>query len=463
MKKILFGMFMIMSIGVIHAQVNNKVIIHIGGQVFTVDGDVDLGMTPDASKIVEGDSTIIKLPNVTIITNSKKHTKEIYINGGSTDISSGTGSTYMNFGQHIDSMFNNRHNWGINIPDSGMFQNIPNFSFNWNWGNFPGNIDSMMNFNRKWMDSLGAQNRNGQVPQQHYYNLQGNSDSGAIKEKMQEKIEDLKQKLNDLQEKLNDMNEKLNESSSNNHSYVPEDSTEIRIGNLRISINDNGVKINQPDTSSHNTSCTHEKNIKTHWILLDVGFDNYLNNFSTNLPAGYSGLELIQGKSVNINLQLFQQSINIYRQHLFFEYGVAFDFYNYRFRQNSTLIPKIDSVKFAEASTQLSKNKLSDTYVTIPIVFQYESSTNYSKALHLGIGMNVGYLITSHTKQVSTQYGKVKDWDSYDLNSFNYGPTLRIGFSWFNLYANYGLNGLFRSGSAPLLNPLSFGISIIAD
>jgi hypothetical protein len=456
-------MFMIMSVGFIHAQVNNKVIIHIGGQVFTVNGDIDLGTPQDASKVVEGDSTITKLPNVTIITNSKTHTKEIYINGGSQNMSFGTGSTNMDFEQHIDSMFNNRHFWAA-FPDSAIFRNIPNFSFNWNWDNFPEMEDSTMQYGRKWMDSSAIKNQNGQIPQQYYYHWHSNSDSNDIKEKLQETIEELQEKINDMNERLNDMNEKLNGNNSNNHSYVPEDSTEIRIGNLRISINDNGVKINKPDTlSANSTSNTHEKNIRTHWILLDIGFDTYLNNFSTNLPAGYSGLELIQGKSANVNLQLFQQSINLYRQHLFFEYGVAFDFYNYRFRQNTTLIPKTDSVKFAESSTQLSKNKLSDTYVTIPIVFQYESSTNYSKAFHLGVGMNVGYLITSHTKQVSAEYGKVKVWDSYNLNSFSYGPTLRIGFSWFNLYANYGLNGVFRAGSAPLLNPLSFGISIIAD
>jgi hypothetical protein len=181
------------------------------------------------------------------------------------------------------------------------------------------------------------------------------------------------------------------------------------------------------------------------------------------MPTGYSGLELIQGKSANVNLQVFQQSVNLLQQHLFFAYGAGFDFYNYRLRQNVSLVPRTDVVQLVEAPAPLIEDKLSDTYLTVPILFQYESCTNYAKSFHLGVGMNVGYLIASHTKQESVEYGKVKVWDSYDLNSFNYGPTFRIGFSWFNLYANYGLNGVFKTGSAPLLNSLSFGISIIAD
>ncbi len=454
MKKILFGFLMVMNIMVCRAQVNNTntVTIHIGGHVFTLNGDIDLGAGNLQQTIVEGDSMITKLPNITIITNSKTHTKDIYINGGAEDMSSGTGSTYMNFGGTTDSMFNNRNFWGINIPD---------FSFNWYNGNLPGNVDSMMGFNRRWMDSLKAQNQIGNMPQQYYYQWHSNNDRDETKEELQEKLEDLQDKLNDMQDRLNDMQNKINKSSTkNSHSPVTQDTTHVRVGNLRIQISHSGVEINPSDS---NSSCSHVKTVTTHWILLDIGFDTYLNNFSTNLPAGYSGLELIQGKSVNVNLQLFQQSVNLYRQHLFFAYGLGFDFYNYRFRQNTPLVPKIDFVEFYEVSTPLSKSKLSDTYLTIPILFQYESCTNYSKSFHLGLGMNVGYLITSHTKQVSAEYGKVKDWDSYNLNSISYGPILRIGFSWFNLYANYGLNGVFRTGSAPLLNPLSFGISIIAD
>ena len=461
MKKFILSALLVLSVLAGHAQVNtDKVIIHIGGHVFTLSGDIELSNLGNSQKIIEGDSTVTKYPNVTIVTNSKTHTKEIYINGGAEDFSYNPGSIYMNFGGQMDSMFNNKFSRG---------DNMPNLSFNWSNGNFPGNMDSMITINKKWMDSMVHRNNYQMMPQQYYYQWNNNGNNDENKEELKEKIENLNEQLNNLQNQLNKINEQSKiQGKENSNVPTQQDTTRVRVGNFSIIINHNGVKIGHPDTSLHSSNneagsggC--KQNFTTHWLLLDIGFNTYLNNLSTNLPSGYSPLELIQGKSVNVNLELFQQRINLAKQYLFFSYGVAFDFYNYRFRQNTSLVPKIDSVKFVEAPADLSKNKLSDTYITIPVMVQYESSTNYAKSFHLGLGLNAGYLITAHTKQVSAEYGKVKIWDDYNLSSFSYGPTLRLGFSWFNLYANYGINGLFKTGSAPTLNPFSFGISIIAD
>src|SRR5687767_5551 len=117
------------------------------------------------------------------------------------------------------------------------------------------------------------------------------------------------------------------------------DTTEVNIGRITIVIeNDEGMQVTIEEESDREEEMEDEddmdidleifvdddtitnqkrekkpKNVTNRWFLLDLGFNTYLNDFSTDLPAGYSSLELNQGKSINVNLNVFQQRINLIR------------------------------------------------------------------------------------------------------------------------------------------------------
>ena len=90
-----------------------------------------------------------------------------------------------------------------------------------------------------------------------------------------------------------------------------------------------------------------------------------------------------------------------------------------------------------------------------------------------GLGFKAGFLIGSSTKYMgdgpitTTNYtlaaGKqrVKFWGIENLESFTYGPTLRIGYKWIHLYGYYMLSTLFDTSRGPEMYPITVGFVLM--
>ena len=95
-------------------------------------------------------------------------------------------------------------------------------------------------------------------------------------------------------------------------------------------------------------------------------------------------------------------------------------------------------------------------------MLNFESKPRKLKhSFHLSAGAFGGVLIASHTKVKTETEKKIKARDDFNLNKIRYGVSGQIGYGWFNIYANYALNGMFTDGEGPALTPFSVGISII--
>ena len=135
--------------------------------------------------------------------------------------------------------------------------------------------------------------------------------------------------------------------------------------------------------------------------------------------------------------------------------------------QDSTKLVKIpDTVSY-------KRSKMTLAYLEIPIEFRFKSKSKIS----VGIGFKGGFLIGSNTKYVGdgnvnissgfmptpnySEKTKVKFWGIKNLESFSYGPTLRIGYKWFNVNASYMLSSIFVKSSGPEVVPLSIGFLLM--
>jgi hypothetical protein len=103
----------------------------------------------------------------------------------------------------------------------------------------------------------------------------------------------------------------------------------------------------------------------------------------------------------------------------------------------TTFIKITDSISY-------KKSKLVITYLDIPIEFRLKTKSKFRAALS---GNN------DKVKQKSTNV-------KY-LELFRYGPTVRIGYRWFNITAYYSLSYLFKAGKGPDMYPISVGISLM--
>ena len=121
-------------------------------------------------------------------------------------------------------------------------------------------------------------------------------------------------------------------------------------------------------------------------------------------------------------------------------------------------------------SVSYKRSKMTLAYLEIPIEFRFKSKSKIS----VGIGFKGGFLIGSSTKYVGTgnikttsyslyslENTRVKFWGIKDLESFTYGPTIRVGYKWFNVNAYYMLSSIFNKSRGPEIVPLSIGFLIM--
>ncbi|HVI48506.1 MAG TPA: hypothetical protein VM802_26800 [Chitinophaga sp.] len=252
----------------------------------------------------------------------------------------------------------------------------------------------------------------------------------------------------------------------------------------------------------HDTAYTRnklKKNLQTRWFVFDIGFNNFIDrseyggagylsrypnttSFYTDgmpttkrydySPAGLATFaprggsepltpaefKLITGKSINFNIWLFQQRLNITKHKLNLLYALGLEMNNFRYARNITYVPGY-STTIIRDSVEFSKNKLFAEYVTVPVMLSFNSNpARPGRAFQLSFGVTGGYLIKSRTKQISEERGKVRKTDDFNLNKWRFGLTSEIGYGLVKLYGNFALTPLHDYGLQQY--PFSIGLRV---
>jgi len=209
------------------------------------------------------------------------------------------------------------------------------------------------------------------------------------------------------------------------------------------------------------------KNISTNWWIVDLGFANYndkttyanAGSYLVNRP-GFPNLDkndfkLRAGKSVNVNIWVFMQRLNLVQHHVHLKYGLGVELNNYRYKSainyneggtvpytanTQTNAPFIfrDSISF-------SKNKLAADYVTVPVMLNFVTNADERKnRFSLSMGVSAGYLYSQRNKQVSSERGKLKNRGDYDLERFKLSYVAELGFGPVMLYGSYSPKSMYE-------------------
>ena len=246
------------------------------------------------------------------------------------------------------------------------------------------------------------------------------------------------------------------------------DSLEVAIGKMKIEINEDGDKrvviIEKEEIDSMDIERCGRKKVETKMFGLDLGVSAYMQNGDLNVKAPYTPLELKLGKSINVNLHIIHQNISIVKHYIGIDWGIYAELNNYRFANDSLLVPKTNEIKFFnEESVTYKKNKLFSSYLNLPVTLRFETNPKEPKrSFNLAIGGYAGYLLGAHTKTVKADKESNKVHDDFNLSKMHYGLTARIGYSWFDLYVTYSLTPLFNDATAPDLTPVSAGIALVS-
>lgn len=260
------------------------------------------------------------------------------------------------------------------------------------------------------------------------------------------------------------------------------DSTQVRVGDRVLVVDDNG-----------NVEYKREKKhrFNGHWAGVELGLNGLLTpDFNMSYPAGQEYLDLRMEKSINLNLNFFEQNISLNKSGTFgMVSGLGLTWNNYRFANDVMLTGDSAVVKgYYMEGVSVRKSKLTNVYLTVPLYFEVQSkATRTKEKLHFAAGVVVGWRIKSHTKLYFNEDNKVyrlrdpetdqllpvamqspgnndrnisKNFDSFYMRPFKADASIRAGWGIVNLYANYSLTSLFIKDKGPDVYPFAVGIAL---
>ena len=211
-----------------------------------------------------------------------------------------------------------------------------------------------------------------------------------------------------------------------------------------------------------------DEDFDVHWAGFEIGLNNYVNNdFSMSLSEANSYMDLNTGKSWNVNLNFIEYDLNLIGKRFGIGTGMGIEFNDYRF-DNQLPIKKgdnqimVDST-YANPEYNLEKGKLTTTYITVPLIFEYQAQVSKDNKLFFSLGIIGGMKLGSHTKVVYKNDGdknKDKNRSDFYLSPFRYGYTARVGYGFLKLFANYYEVALFEKDKGPQLHPFTIGFMV---
>lgn len=241
------------------------------------------------------------------------------------------------------------------------------------------------------------------------------------------------------------------------------DTTKFRFGDKKVMIFNEDF----PKGPGCQNNGRKKDKVNPQWAGLELGFSSLMtNDFGFALPTGYEYFEPTAGRSFNVGLNIFEIGIPIVKKHMTLVTGAGFEFSNFYFNNNYTMLSDTNVLAATEVpGTEFKTNKLMVSYFRIPLLLQFDSKKDKKgSTFHFSLGAIGAVRMSSHTKQLweidETKYRMVTK-DDFNLSPFKADATVRIGYGYLNLFVNYSLNSMFKKGAGPQVFPVSAGITLV--
>jgi hypothetical protein len=212
----------------------------------------------------------------------------------------------------------------------------------------------------------------------------------------------------------------------------------------------------------------HRKGIrKQNWAGIELfqnGYTTYDNKIT--LPAGSDYMSLDYGtRNLGWNLNLMEKDFRFAHGKMQFVTGLGFSFNSFALKNKTTLNADSSFTGYKyDSLASFSKNKLKESFITVPLLLELNTSHRDSRNFHIAAGVIGGLKLGSRTKQFYSEDGhefhQIRK-DDYNLYPFKLDATVRVGYGQFTMFATYSLTPLFQEGKGPQLYPFTLGIRII--
>ncbi len=245
------------------------------------------------------------------------------------------------------------------------------------------------------------------------------------------------------------------------------DADTIRIGNMVIIKKGKGGRDNDNDEDTvriHRRRRDYKpSNVSTNWFIFDLGFANWKDetNYANARSIGFvdptigpDQFDLRTGKSVNVNVWIFMQRLNLIEHVVNLKYGFGLELNNYRFD---------DNVKFQKNPTRViidpvdhNKNKLAADYATVPFMLNFNFTPRREDGFGFSVGASAGFLYSARQKFKGGEGKKEKEHNDFDLRKWKISYIGELQLGPVKFYGSLAKESMFEKGLE--LTPYNVGI-----
>lgn len=214
-------------------------------------------------------------------------------------------------------------------------------------------------------------------------------------------------------------------------------------------------------------------NLSTNWWIVDIGFSNLNDNTVYGSPSAvsYTGpgitnknfLELKDGKSRNVNIWFFMQKLNVIKRVVNLKYGLGLELNNYHYKQNvryiadplpGALNPQRVAID-ATPGRNYKKTKLAADYLTAPLMVNFNFTPGRKRGFGFSAGISAGYLYNARNKTVTSDEGKEKSKDDFELSRWKLSYVGELSLGPVRFYGSYAFKNMYERGLD--MTPYTFG------
>jgi hypothetical protein len=205
---------------------------------------------------------------------------------------------------------------------------------------------------------------------------------------------------------------------------------------------------------------------KAHWAGFELGAQLNTTGF-LDLNSAFASTPYWENnvaKSLVFNLNTFQHKFSLIKDVFGITTGYGFSFNNTELTSSYILQHDADTV-FALANTaqEYKRNTIYSAYFTVPLLLDFTANKAYKKSFYVNAGVVGGVRMYSHQRVTGTYANGDKfenvTKSAFNLNTWMLDATVRMGYGYFGVFANYAVLGMFKEGTTAGVYPLRFGIS----
>ncbi len=206
------------------------------------------------------------------------------------------------------------------------------------------------------------------------------------------------------------------------------------------------------------------------YLGFEVGLNSYWTSFGKlELNDDSKSLELNAGRSWVFKYNFLEKGYDLGTPKARFITGLGIETNIYRFENGIDLIKGENSIEFEAinliGTSSIVKNNLKTSYLTLPLMFDFNTKPGSKSNFHIALGAEIGLRIGSRTRTVietGDRKAEVTVKSDFHTNLLKPSAMVRIGFGSYTLFANYALMPLFKDNRAPVdLTPIQIGLRVL--